>query len=215
MTTEIILVELDAYENNLTQLLTEYESVHDNYIKSLNESSKQNSKILLSQLSDINNEILSLMGTITEKIDKMDKDNKYRKYKDTIDIKKQDLNTLNAKMVLDERRIKQLMFDTIDLNGQNENLRVQHKSSVYYNLLYMIFIIVLGVLIFRTLISVGTKSSDSSDSTLLYENIFLFLAISLLLYMFRYTIYGWFSSLGTSVSNAGSDTSSWFYRLLH
>jgi hypothetical protein len=215
MTTEIILVELDAYENNLTQLLTEYESVHDNYIKSLNESSKQNSKILLSQLSDINNEILSLMGTITEKIDKMDKDNKYRKYKDTIDIKKQDLNTLNAKMVLDERRIKQLMFDTIDLNGQNENLRVQHKSSVYYNLLYMIFIIVLGVLIFRTLISVGTNSSDSSDSTLLYENIFLFLAISLLLYMFRYTIYGWFSSLGTSVSNAGSDTSSWFYRLLH
>uniref|UniRef100_A0A6C0II14 Uncharacterized protein n=1 Tax=viral metagenome TaxID=1070528 RepID=A0A6C0II14_9ZZZZ len=207
MTTEIILVELNVYEKNLNSLLASYESMHANYLNSARSGNIGESKALLTKLESLNQEIQLLSLEISNKINSINDKNDYGKYKDSISQKKTDLNTLNDKLMVDEKNIKDLMFDTIDLDGKNENLRVEHKSNIYYILFYGVVLILIIVYIMRMF------SSSEVDPL---ENIMLFLGILLLIYTCWAIIINGVSSLtDTAKNNFNYDSSSLLYRMVN
>jgi hypothetical protein len=196
MNTEIIFVELNIYEKNLSQLVEKYQSVHNNYTNSLRQKNKVEASILLKQLDSLNQEILMLLDDIGKRIEKINNDKKYSNYKNDIMKKRSDLNTLNDKMVSDEKKIKELMFDLIDLDGKNETFKLEHKSSVYYIFLYMLIIIILCIVMFKTISSVEPNR---------IETLILCLAIIVLLYQFRNKIFGAGESLLTTAEDKVED----------
>jgi hypothetical protein len=207
MSTEIILVEVSVYEKNLKELLSEYERIHANYISSLRDKNMADAKRLLLQLESMNQEIQLLTEEISQKIKQINQENKFGGYKDAVQTKKNDLNSLNSKMVADETHIKKLLHDTIDLDGKNESLRLQQTSSMYYIYFAILVVIFLSILMFRF------SSSTESDRI---ENIVFFLAILLIIYFCWTTIFGLGTSLVSSASNnINYDSSSLMYRMLN
>lgn len=207
MSTEIILVEVSVYEKNLKELLSEYERIHANYVSSLRDKNMTDAKRLLLQLESMNQEIQLLTEEISQKIKQINQENKFGGYKDAVQTKKNDLNALNSKMVADETQIKKLLHDTIDLDGKNESLRLQQKTSMYYIYFSILVVIFLSILMFRF------SGSGESDRT---ENIVFFLAIILIVYSCWATISGWSTSLVSSASNnINYDSSSLMYRMLN
>jgi len=203
MTTEVIFVELNLYETNLANLVTTYELAHNNYLTSMAQNNAGASQVYLSQMNDLNLEILLLIAEISQNIIKINNDDKYAKYKTEIAAKMADLNTLYSKMQVDEKRIKELMFDLIDLDGKNANFQIQHKYNFYSITLYLFLI---GIIVF--LILRFSLSSETND----YETVVLILAILLLVYTFWKNI----SSLSqSSVVKAGSATTTYVKNFLH
>ena len=207
MSTEIILVEVSVYEKNLKELLSEYERIHTNYINSLRNKNMVDSKRILLQLESMNQEIKLLSEEISQRINLINQKNEFGNYKNAVQNKKNDLISLNSKMIADETHIKKLLQDSIDLDGKNESLRLQQKTSLYYIYFTIICVICLSVLFFKFYIS--TESDP-------IENIVLFLAIVLIVYFFQATIFGWATSLVSFASNnINYDSSSLMYRMLN
>lgn len=207
MSTEIILVEVSVYEKNLKELLSEYERIHTNYINSLRNKNMVDSKRILLQLESMNQEIKLLSEEISQRINLINQKNEFGNYKNAVQNKKNDLISLNSKMIADETHIKKLLQDSIDLDGKNESLRLQQKTSLYYIYFTIICVICLSVLFFKF------YSSTESDPI---ENIVFFLAIVLMVYFFRATIFGWATSLVSFASNnINYDSSSLMYRMLN
>ena len=192
MSTDIIFVGLNVYEKNLAKLLVDYEAVHTKYIEGLKQNPTSGGKVYLIQLDNLNKEILALVEEINQNVSKINSDDKFGKYKDDIIKKKSELNALNNKLVNDETIIKDLMYDTIDLDGKNETFRLQHKSSIYTIFFYIIFLFYLGYLLTRMF------ASAESDPI---ENKILALAILVLIYNFWNAIYG-----GASIATSKTGT---------
>ena len=205
MSTEIILVEVSVYEKNLKELLAEYKRIYDNYLINLRDKNAQaTANRLLLQLESINQEIQLLGEEISQKIKQINQDNKYGQYKNAVQQKRNDLKNLNNKMITDETHIKKLLHDTIDLDGKNETLRLQQKSSTYYIYFTIIVLIFLSIFFIRF-----AGSSEQSP----IENIVLIAGLALIVY-FCWTTWG--SSLVTSASSSiNYDSSSLIYRMLN
>ena len=170
MSTEIVFAELKKYETNLARLLTTYELAHKNYIDSVRQNNTATSKSYLSQLNDINLDILLLMAEISQNIEKINNDEKYGKYKTDIAKKTSDMKALYNKMQVDENTIKGLMRDLNDLDGKNQTINLQHKTNSYYN---MLCLVIIGIIIY-----IFIRLSISSES-IPYETPILCLAIFL------------------------------------
>ena len=170
MSTEIVFAELKKYETNLARLLTTYELAHKNYIDSVRQKNTATSKSYLSQLNDINLDILLLMAEISQNIEKINNDEKYGKYKTDIAKKTSDMKALYNKMQVDENTIKGLMRDLNDLDGKNQTINLQHKTNSYYN---MLCLVIIGIIIY-----IFIRLSISSES-IPYETPILCLAIFL------------------------------------
>lgn len=192
MSTDIIFVGLNVYEKNLAKLLVDYEAVHNKYIEGLRQNPTSGGKVYLVELESLNKEILALIDEINQNVSKLNSDDKYGKYKDDIIKKKNDLNALNTKLVNDESIIKDLMYDTIDLDGKNETFRLQHKASIYTIFFYIIFLFYMGYLLTRMFTSTETDPM---------ENKILALAILILIYNFWNLIYG-----GASIATSKTGT---------
>jgi len=203
MTTEVIFVELKLYEANLAKLLTTYELAHKNYLDSMKQKNSDASKTYLSQMNDLNQEILLLLAEISQNIVKINNDDKYAKYKNEIATKMSGLNTLYSKLQEDETTIKGLMFDFIDLDGKNSTFRLQHKANISTIMLYLFLFCLIIYFFFRFSLSSETTS---------YETVILILAILLLIYMFWTNISGW---TDWSVRKAGGATTSYASKLLN
>ena len=158
MSTEIVFAELKKYETNLARLLTTYELAHKNYIDSVRQNNTATSKSYLSQLNDINLDILLLMAEISQNIEKINNDEKYGKYKTDIAKKTSDMKALYNKMQVD------------DLDGKNQTINLQHKTNSYYN---MLCLVIIGIIIY-----IFIRLSISSES-IPYETPILCLAIFL------------------------------------
>jgi len=183
------MAELDIYEKNLSKMISDYETIHANYTNSLRLKNSVESKNLLLKLNSLNQEILFLIEEISHKIDQTNKNAKNNEF---IYKKLSDLNALSSKMHLEETKVNALLNETVNLDGKNETLRLQTKSSMYYNTAYLIIIIILGVLFIRMIVS--TESDP-------IENIVLLLGLVWLFYTFRATLIGWFSNLTSSIGN--------------
>jgi hypothetical protein len=203
MTTEVIFVELKLYETNLATLLTTYELAHKNYLDSMKQNNVAASQLYLSQMNDLNLEILLLMAEISQNIIKINNDDKYAKYKTEIAAKMTDLNTLYSKVQEDQKTIKGLMFDMIDLDGKNANYRIQHKANIYSITLYLCLI---GLIIFF-LIRFSLSSEPSP-----YETVVLILAILLLIFMYWKDVSSW---TGTKVMKVGGATTTYIKDLMN
>lgn len=203
MTTEVIFVELKLYETNLATLLTTYELAHKNYLDSMKQKNVAASQMYLTQMNDLNLEILLLMAEISQNIIKINNDDKYTKYKTEIATKMTDLNTLYSKMQEDQKTIKELMFEFIDLDGKNANFRIEHKSNIYSITLYLLHI---GVIFFFLL-----RFSLSSEPTP-NETFILILAILSLIGVFWKNIKNWTES---SAIKAGGAITTFISNLLN
>ena len=203
MTTEVIFVELKLYETNLATLLTTYELAHKNYLDSMTQRNVDASQLYLTQMNDLNLELLLLLAEISQNIEKINHDDKYTKYKAAIATKMTELNTLYSKMQEDQKTIKGLMFDLIDLDGKNANFRIQHKANTYSMTLSLLLI---GVMLF--FIVRFSLSSEPSP----YETIVLILAILLFIYMFWKTLSTWTE---TKIVKAGSAASNFINNFLN
>lgn len=203
MTTEVIFVELKLYETNLATLLTTYELAHKNYLDSMKQKNVAASQMYLTQMNDLNLEILLLMAEISQNIIKINNDDKYTKYKTEIATKMTDLNKLYSKMQEDQKTIKELMFEFIDLDGKNANFRIEHKSNIYNITLYLLHI---GVIFFFLL-----RFSLSSEPTP-NETFILILAILSLIGVFWKNIK---NSTKSSAIKAGGATTTFISNLLN
>ena len=184
---------ISAYEQHFSELLVNYEQVHAKYINSLRLKDKEQSKILLSQLKRLDEDMQNYSAEISQKTKKMNKP--AANYQDIINKKQKDLGVLHKKLREKEQTINELVSST---NGKNESLHLQIKSSVYYNTLYLIIIFIIGWLIIRYFVL-----SDSTSNPA--ETIVLLLTIVLILYEFRNTVVGWMSS-AASVGNSSYST---------
>ena len=182
MTTEVIFVELKLYETNLATLLTTYELAHKNYLDSIKQKNVAASQMYLTQMNDLNLELLLLMAEISQNIVKINNDEKYAKYKAEISTKMTELNTLYSKMQADQKTIKDLIFDFTDLDGKNATARIQNKENRYSMTLYLFLI---GLILFF-LIRFSLASEPSP-----YETVVLVLAILLLIYMYWKSFSTW------------------------
>jgi hypothetical protein len=203
MTTEVIFVELKLYETNLATLLTTYEIAHKNYLDSMTQRNVDASQLYLTQMNDLNLELLLLMSEISQTIEKINHDDKYTKYKAAIATKMTDLNTLYSKLQEDQKTIKGLMFDLIDLDGKNANFRIQNKATIYSMTLSLLLI---GVMLF--FIVRFSLSSEPSP----YETVVLVLAILLFIYMFWKTLSTWTE---TKIVKAASATTNFINNFLN
>jgi len=194
MTTEVIFAELKLYETNLTNLLTTYELANKNYLDSIRQKKSAESQRYLTQMNDLNLELLLLMREISQNIVKINNDDKYVKYKTDIAKKMADLNTLYSKIQEDDKNIKKLMLELNDLDGKNANFQIQHKTNSYYITLYLVLI---GIIIFLLI-----RISLSSES-MPYEIVVLILAILFLGYSYWDNISSWTE---TNAKKAGGAT---------
>ena len=212
--------EMTLYENNLNQLLAKYEKIHANYITSIEEKQTDESTKLLLQLESLNKEIMLVIDEINKKVNKNDNKDEVKKIKSN-------LFSLNNKLQADEKKINGLLQETNYLHGANATLRLRHKSIVYYMSFYIIVIVVLFILFLKMMAS-GTSTASASTASAstastasastasastasgtdsdLKETLLLILAIFFILYIFRSTIFGWFSSLSSSVSSSITNT---------
>ena len=203
MTTEVIFVELKLYETNLATLLTTYELAHKNYLDSIKQKNVAASQMYLTQMNDLNLELLLLMAEISQNIVKINNDEKYAKYKAEIATKMTELNTLYSKMQADQKTIKDLIFDFTDLDGKNATARIQNKENRYSMTLYLFLI---GLILFF-LIRFSLTSEPSP-----YETIVLVLAILLLIYMYWKSFSTWTE---TKAIKVGSATTTFITNLLN
>ena len=193
MTTEVIFVELKLYETNLANLLTTYELAHKNYLDSIRQKKQAESKLYLTQMNDLNLELLLLMREISQNIVKINNDDKYAKYKTEIAKKMADLNTLYSKIQEDDKNIKGLMLELNDLDGKNATFQIQHKTNSYYITLYLVLI---GIIIFLLV-----RISLSSES-MPYEIVVLILAIMFLGYSYWDNVSSWTETKAKKAGNA-------------
>lgn len=201
MSTEIVFAELKKYETNLARLLTTYELAHKNYIDSVRQKNTATSKSYLSQLNDINLDILLLMAEISQNIEKINNDEKYGKYKTDIAKKTSDMKALYNKMQVDENTIKGLMRDLNDLDGKNQTINLQHKTNSYYN---MLCLVIIGIIIY-----IFIRLSISSES-IPYETPILCLAIFLFIMFYWNELVNWNTYAKVKV---GSITTSSYYNM--
>ena len=193
MTTEVIFVELKLYETNLANLLTTYELAHKNYLDSIRQKKQAESQLYLTQMNDLNLELLLLMREISQNIVKINNDDKYAKYKTDIAKKMADLNTLYSKIQEDDKNIKGLMLELNDLDGKNATFQIQHKTNSYYITLYLVLI---GIIIFLLI-----RISLSSES-MPYEIVVLILAIMFLGYSYWDNVSSWTETKAKKAGNA-------------
>ena len=201
MSTEIVFAELKKYETNLARLLTTYELAHKNYIDSVRQKNTATSKSYLSQLNDINLDILLLMAEISQNIEKINNDEKYGKYKTDIAKKTSDMKALYNKMQVDENTIKGLMRDLNDLDGKNQTINLQHKTNSYYN---MLCLVIIGIIIY-----IFIRLSISSES-IPYETPILCLAIFLFIMFYWNELVNWNTYAKVKL---GSITTSSYYNM--
>ena len=207
MTTEIILVEVNVYEKNLKELISEYERIHANYVSSLQNKNMADANRLLVQLESMNQEIQLLSQEISQKIQRINQENKYGNYKNAIQQKTDDLHRVYARMVEDEKHINSVLHDMIDLDGKNDSLRLQQKTSLYYIYFAIIVITIISLLFVKFAMS---TEQDPIENTL------LILGILLLLYFSWNTISRWISVVETvAKNNLSYDSSSLMYRMLN
>ena len=193
MTTEVIFVELKLYETNLANLLTTYELAHKNYLDSIRQKKQAESQLYLTQMNDLNLELLLLMREISQNIVKINNDDKYAKYKTDIAKKMADLNTLYSKIQEYDKNIKGLMLELNDLDGKNATFQIQHKTNSYYIILYLVLI---GIIIFLLV-----RISLSSES-MPYEIVVLILAILFLGYSYWDNVSSWTETKAKKAGNA-------------
>jgi hypothetical protein len=208
MTTEVIFVELKLYETNLTKLVTTYEIAHQNYLDSISQKNIDASKIYLNQMNDLNQEIMLLMGEISQNITKLNNDDKYTKYKSEIAQKTTDLNALYQKMQVDEQTIKGLMHDLIDLDGKNQTYQLQHAMNRSHITFYLILLWVIIYVFIRLSAAIITGGTEPIP----YETTILFLAIGVLVVLYWNNVAEWTSSVKIK---AGSVTTSVYNNLLN
>ena len=103
----------------------------------------------------------------------------------------------------DQKTIKELMLEFIDLDGKNANFRIEHKSNIYAIILYLLHI---GVIIFF-LLRFSLSSEPSPNETFI-----LILAILSLIGTFWKNIKKWTES---SAIKAGGATTTFISDLLN
>lgn len=195
--------ELSIYEKNLSQMLDNYEKAHTKYINELRMNTTTTLqggyapltpqlKATASAIASLNQEIMFLIEEISSKINKI---NITSVNADIIDKKKTIINELNNKMRIDGEKINALLNDTIYLDGKNESILLQQKSSLYYLIFNTIIVIILGILFIRI---IGSSETGSS------ETILLLLGVGWLFYTFRDTIMSWFYSITSYLSDTRS-----------
>ena len=196
------MTELYIYEKNLSQMISEYEKLYANYLNSvrLEKNGGPPAATALLKLSSLNQDIVFLLEEIFHKINNNNSNNK--KYKDEKSKKRDDLNVLNDKMRADEAKINALLNNTISLDGKNETLRLKTKSSMYYNTINVILIVILCILFARVI---------TSSETDLTETVVLLLGLIWLFYSYRVYIISWLSYIKDFIGNI---TYSLLYRLL-
>jgi len=155
----------------------------------------------------MNQQIQLLSQEISQKIQRINQENKYGNYKNAIQQKTIDLQRVYTKMVEDERQINSIIHDATDLDGKNDSLRLQQKTSLYYIYFAIIVITIISLLFVKFAIS--TEQDPR-------ENILLILGILLLLYFSWNTISRWISIVETvAKNNLSYDSSSLMYRILN
>jgi hypothetical protein len=190
-TTERTLIGLNVYDEHLSQLITKYKEAHALYI---NQTGVEERKKQLIRLSDLNNDIMSLIGEITKKINNIKSESKTGTYINTINTKEKDLSDLNARMSVDKKKINDLVHDLISLDGSNDVLRIQHKSSIYIMFLYIVIVILIVFLGFK--ISVSSETSYTENVTFFLATLFvfynfrqIFLSVIIFVYKFLKSMY--------------------------
>ena len=219
--------ELNIYENNLSKLLDNYEKAQKKYINDLRLAqggaapatasaiaggaaplTPQTSQggaapataSAIAAMASLNQEITFLLEEISSKINKI---NQTSANADVIAKKKAVINDLNSKMRDDGDKINALLNDTVNLDGKNESIRLQTKTSLYYLTFYTIIIIIIGILFVRIM---------ANSETSLNETILLVLAIALVVYQFKDRIKDWFDSIRTYL---GDGSYSWLARMIN
>lgn len=182
---------MDIKDNQLSQLLSDYERKHNEYIYSVKLSDKARTRLILVDLDNMNIEILERINYI---INDMSKTNDMSKIHMSRTINLSILYNLKEKIRIDKYKIGKLQRELIDLNGQNESLGLSLKSSEYYNILYLICIIIICVLIFNVL--------SSSEPNSNYITI-LVLALIIIIYVIRNRIYQFMSDIKDMTINSG------------
>ena len=189
--------ELSIYEKNLSQLLDNYEKARTKYINDIRLSKGGEAPATASAIASLNQEIVFLLEEISHKLNQ--NQSKNAKYNDVIAKKRDYLNDLNNKMRADETKINALLNDTISLDGKNQTLRLQTKSSMYYNTINVILIVILVILFARVI---------TSSETNLTETVTLSLGLLWLFYIYRASITAGLSYIKDSIVNIS------YYRLL-
>ena len=187
---------MDIKDNQLSQLLSDYERKHNEYIYSVNLSDKARTQLILVDLDNMNIEILERINYIINDMSKndMSKTNDMSKIHMSRSNNLSILYNLKEKIRIDKYKIGKLQRELIDLNGQNESLGLSLKSSEYYNILYLICIIIICVLIFNVL--------SSSEPNSNYITI-LVLALIIIIYVIRNRIYQFMSDIKDMTINSG------------
>ena len=197
--------ELSIYENNLSKLLDNYEKAQTKYINDLRITTSQGGAApatasAIAAMASLNQQITFLLEEISSKINKL---NQTSDNADLIAKKKSVINDLNSKMRDDGDKINALLNDTVNLDGKNESIRLQTKTTLYYLTFYTITIVIIGILFVRII---------TNSETSLNETILLILAIALVVYQFRETIMRWFNSMRTYLGDASY---SWLARMIN
>ena len=200
--------ELSIYENNLSKLLDNYEKAQTKYINDLRMTYPQTSRggaapataSAIAAMTSLNQQIIFLLEEISSKINKL---NQTSVNADVIAEKKAVINDLNSKMRDDGDKINALLNDTVNLDGKNESIRLQTKTSLYYLTFYTIFIIIIGILFVRII---------ANSEIGLNETMLLILAIAFVVYQFKETIMSWFDSIRTYLGDASY---SWLARIIN
>jgi hypothetical protein len=181
---------MDIKDNQLSQLLSNYEKKHKEYIYSLKFSDKARTRLILVDLDNMNIEILERINYIINDMSKNDMLKIHMSRTNNLTI----LYNLKEKIRIDQYKIGKLQRELIDLNGQNESLGLSLKSSEYYNIFYLICIIIICVLIFNVL--------SSSEPNSNYITI-LVLALIIIIYVIRNRIYQFMSDIKDMTINSG------------
>ena len=82
--------------------------------------------------------------------------------------------------------------ENVDLNGQLESIILKRTASTYYMFLYLIIVVLMGFIFFRVVMAEDNKP---------YELTLLVLALIILLYLIRNTIYSVLSVFGGLFKN--------------
>ena len=167
------IVEIKTLEKEVQLMMVQYEHLHLQSMNAIHAGQKP-SQHTLQLLKDTNDNIISLLAKIKNKIDIL-----YPK-----GITNQHLVTSNNKNLIDtsdklhakQSELNRLMGEHSSLDGENIDLTLQLTSTYYEYVFYLIIMIIIGIYVFKI------YSSDSGND--IVDIIILIAAIVLLLFHF-------------------------------
>ncbi len=191
-------------EEQLAQLIADYEYAHSNYMNSVKNKNTKNSQKYLRQLDELNQNIIASLTHINSHISNMTQETDKL---EVIASKKKGLSKLAARMQVDKQKITALRQDMHDIDGSLESLTLQRTVSLSYMIFYSVIIAILCVFILRML-------SPAPNGFL--ENFVILIALIAFGYMGRRIYLERYANLLTTLkNNTQYDSSSWIFRLVN